>query len=160
MRSFQAKLLKPRSDICLKTPNPEGFWVTPKTRQVRGNPSQSVPTFQGRGSPLEGFATTSTEPFKGLVWSLWQRWWVGTPPTTFQRKSILLHEFSELAKILLDLGFSDGCRIEVSRVLAETFSSRRNRCSKLEILLRIWHFGRQFPSITVHSEATVEIGVL
>ena len=33
MRKFQAKPLKPRCDICLKTPNPEGFWITPKTRQ-------------------------------------------------------------------------------------------------------------------------------
>ena len=33
MRKFQPKPLKPRCDICLKTPNPEGFWVTPKTRQ-------------------------------------------------------------------------------------------------------------------------------
>ena len=32
MRKFQPKPLKPHYDICLKTPNPEGFWLTPKTR--------------------------------------------------------------------------------------------------------------------------------
>ena len=37
MRKFQAKPLKPRCDICLKTPNPEGFWITPKSRKVRGD---------------------------------------------------------------------------------------------------------------------------
>ena len=31
MRKFQPKPLKPRYDICLKTPNPGGFWVAPKT---------------------------------------------------------------------------------------------------------------------------------
>ena len=41
MRKFQLKPLKPRCDICLKTPNPEGFWVTPKTRQVREDSSQA-----------------------------------------------------------------------------------------------------------------------
>ena len=40
MRKFQLKPLKPRCDICLKTPNPEGFCVTPKTRQVRDDSSQ------------------------------------------------------------------------------------------------------------------------
>ena len=47
IRKFQPKPLNPQCDICLKTRNPEGFWVTPKTRQVRGHSSQSVPTFQG-----------------------------------------------------------------------------------------------------------------
>ena len=37
MRKFQPKPLKPRCDIGLKTPNPEGFWITPKIRQVRSN---------------------------------------------------------------------------------------------------------------------------
>ena len=31
MRTFQPKPLKPQCDICLKTPNPEGFWITLKT---------------------------------------------------------------------------------------------------------------------------------
>ncbi len=33
MRKFQPKPLKPRCNICLKTPNPEGFWMTLKTGQ-------------------------------------------------------------------------------------------------------------------------------
>ena len=37
MRKFQAKPLKPRCDTGLKTPNPEGFWITPKSRKVRGD---------------------------------------------------------------------------------------------------------------------------
>ena len=41
MRKFQAKPLKLRCDICLKTPNPEGFWITPKSRKVRGDASQA-----------------------------------------------------------------------------------------------------------------------
>ena len=37
MRKFQAKPWKPRCDTGLKTPNPEGFWITPKSRKVRGD---------------------------------------------------------------------------------------------------------------------------
>ena len=80
-----------------------------------------------------------------------------------QNSSILkikyLSELSELPKILPDLEFSDICCIEVSRVLAETFSSRRNLCSKLETFLRIWHSDRHVPLITVHSEGTIKPGV-
>ena len=32
MRKFQPKPLKPQYDIRLKSPNPEGFWLTLKTR--------------------------------------------------------------------------------------------------------------------------------
>ena len=35
MRKFQLKPLKPRCNIGLKTPNPEGFGLTPKTRRDR-----------------------------------------------------------------------------------------------------------------------------
>ena len=35
MRKFQPKPLKPRGNTGLKTPNPEGFWITPKIRQER-----------------------------------------------------------------------------------------------------------------------------
>ena len=46
LRKFQSKPLQPRCNTGLKTPNPEGFWITPKTRQdilirlrlVRGPP--------------------------------------------------------------------------------------------------------------------------
>ena len=34
MRKFEPKPLKPGVDIGLKTPNPEGFWITPKTHGV------------------------------------------------------------------------------------------------------------------------------
>ena len=50
MRKFQPKPLKPGVDIGLKTPNPEGFLITPKTlgaiwilvRTVGGGPPNSV----------------------------------------------------------------------------------------------------------------------
>ena len=45
-KKFQAKPLKPRCNTGLKTPNPEGFWITPKSRKVRGDWSQVV-----RGGP-------------------------------------------------------------------------------------------------------------
>ena len=35
MKTFQPKPLKPRGNTGLKTPNPEGFWITPKTLQDR-----------------------------------------------------------------------------------------------------------------------------
>ena len=35
MKRFQPKPLKPRGNTGLKTPNPEGFWITPKIRQDR-----------------------------------------------------------------------------------------------------------------------------
>ena len=35
MKKFQQKPLKPRRNTGLKTPNPEGFWITPKIRQDR-----------------------------------------------------------------------------------------------------------------------------
>ena len=63
----------------------------------------------------------------------------GDPPgtqTTIIMMRLYLGEFSELSKILPDLEFSDRCLIQVSRVLDETFSSRRNICSKLKMLLR------------------------
>ena len=47
MRKFQAKPLKPRCDTGLKTTNPEGFWITPKSRKVRGH--QSHPPQISRG---------------------------------------------------------------------------------------------------------------
>ena len=49
-----------------------------------------------------------------------------------------LSDYSELSKILPDLEFSDNFKHEISRVLAETFSARRNLCSKLETWLRIF----------------------
>ena len=62
LRKFQSKPLKPRCNTGLKTPNPEGFWITPRSRQdrlVRLKCSRGVP-------PLEGSSTTTTEPFKAL----------------------------------------------------------------------------------------------
>ena len=65
MRKFQLKPLKPRCDICLKTPNPEGFCVTPKTRQVRDDSSQ-VARGGGVPPPLATYSSASTEPFNPL----------------------------------------------------------------------------------------------
>ena len=60
MRKFQAKPLKPRCDICLKTPNPEGFWITPKSRKVRGHQSHPPQMCQGGVPPLTGYSSAST----------------------------------------------------------------------------------------------------
>ena len=35
LRKFQSKPLKPRCNTGLKTPNPEGFWITPRSRRDR-----------------------------------------------------------------------------------------------------------------------------
>ena len=60
-------------------------------------------------------------------------------PATGSVKLRYLEEFLGLSKILPDSVFSDLCRLEVSRVLAETFSTRRNRCSNLEFFEK-WSF--------------------
>ena len=62
MRKFQPKPVKPRGNTGLKTPNPEGFWITPKIRQDR-----LVRVRFARGSPLAHLDTNMTLPFKGLV---------------------------------------------------------------------------------------------
>ena len=99
-------------------------------------------------SPLDGYIHQNQWfPLKGTPWNIWL--W----PT-------YLDEISELSKILPDLEFSDNCTHEISRVLAETLSARRNICLKLKLS---WEFGiltdilKEFP---LHSERTVKIGVL
>ena len=60
LRKFQSKPLKPRCNTGLKTPNPEGFWITPRSRRdrlVRLKTCRGVP-------PLQGSSTVRTEPFK------------------------------------------------------------------------------------------------
>ena len=65
----------------------------------------------------------------------------GGPPWNAGLDLRYLEEFSELSKILPDLEFSAGGLLEVSRVLHNSVSSRRNLCSKLDIWLRSEHFG-------------------
>ena len=55
MAEFQLKPLKPRGNTGLKTPNPEGFWITPKIRQDR---LVRVRFAKGGGTPL----TVHTQP--------------------------------------------------------------------------------------------------
>ena len=74
-----------------------------------GHPSGAIPV-QGWDPP-------------GLVW-----------PSFFIIRFV--EECSELSKILQDLEFSVRGLIEVSRVLLDSFSSRRNLCSELDIWLR------------------------
>ena len=69
---------------------------------------------------------------KGKVQVVYFRARGGGPPWPVILNPRYLEEFMELSKILPDLEFSDICCIEVSRVLAESFSSRRNRYSKLK----------------------------
>ena len=66
MRKFEPKHLKPGVDIGLRTPNPEGFWITPKTLRDISILLRSCSDLQGGGPPLEIFLTTGTEPFKVL----------------------------------------------------------------------------------------------
>ena len=58
MRKFQPKPLKPRCNICLETPNPEGFWTTPKSRGDR-----VILVLRSRGVPLERNTTARSCPF-------------------------------------------------------------------------------------------------
>ena len=63
LRKFQSKPLKPRCNTGLKTPNPEGFWITPRSRRdrlVRLKTCRGVP-------PLQGSSTVRTEPFKHKI---------------------------------------------------------------------------------------------
>ena len=62
MRKFQPKPLKPRCDIGLKTPNPEGFWITLKTQQVRFNLVSSSRISRG-GPPLDRNNSAGACPF-------------------------------------------------------------------------------------------------
>ena len=62
MRKFEPKPLKPGVDIGLKTSNPEGFWITPKTLRDISILLRSCPSSQG-GSPLTTYSRASTEPF-------------------------------------------------------------------------------------------------
>ena len=66
MRKFEPKPLKPGVDIGLKTPNPEGFWITPKTLRDISILLRSCSEVQG-GPPLDFFFTTGTEPFKDFL---------------------------------------------------------------------------------------------
>ena len=61
LRKFQSKPLNPRCNTSLKTPNPEGFLITPRSRQDR---LVRLKTSRGGYPPLEGFSTARTEPFK------------------------------------------------------------------------------------------------
>ena len=61
MKTFQTKPLKPRVNTGLKTPNPEGFLITLKTRQDK---LVTVSWFRG-GPPLNQNNTSMTLPFKG-----------------------------------------------------------------------------------------------
>ena len=47
MRKFEPKPLKPGVDIGLKTPNPEGFWITPKTLRDISILLRPCPSSQG-----------------------------------------------------------------------------------------------------------------
>ncbi len=47
MTKFQSKPLKPRGSPYLKTPNPEGFWITLKTWQARSDQVPSLQNLQG-----------------------------------------------------------------------------------------------------------------
>ena len=51
MRKFEPKPLKPEVDIGLKTPNPEGFGITPKTLRDISILLRSGPELQGGGPP-------------------------------------------------------------------------------------------------------------
>ena len=64
----------------------------------------------------------------------------GPPPGGFRLISVklrYLEEFSELSKILPDSAFSDLCLLQVSRVLAQTFSSWRNVSLNLYIFQKV-----------------------
>ena len=89
-------------------------------------------------------SVNNAEPasFKGFCPSGEEELHGGDPPVVQSMTSVklrYLEEFSELSKILPDSAFSDRCRIEVSRVLTETFSSRRNLCLNFEFFEK-WSF--------------------
>ena len=64
MRKFEPKPLKPEVDIGLKTPNPEGFGITPKTLRDISNPEQ-----RSRGvSPWNAMAPLGRAPLR--VWNI------------------------------------------------------------------------------------------
>ena len=72
MKKFQPKPLKPQLNTCLKTPNPEGFWMTLKTRQ---DISVRLPPARGRDPPWDPSsnsnisATNRSYPKSFRIWS-------------------------------------------------------------------------------------------